>query len=145
MNVTLVQCKVHKCNEGKNLFIMEIYRFRLQKYVPNNKVNCPGCGRRRCATKYIDTLGEIIFPDEICLCDHANSCGYHYPPKEYFHDNPEVLKELMEKEKCSDTSINSVIGSSLKCVPPAVEDAGNTESRTVSYVDSSLAEDYGCI
>lgn len=79
---------------------MSNYRFTLQKYVPNNKVNCPSCGRRRCATKYIDTEGIINFPDEVCLCDHVNSCGYHYPPRAYFHDNPEIKKGLF-KDSCS--------------------------------------------
>lgn len=27
---------------------------------------------------------EIVFPDNVAKCDHENSCGYHYTPKEYF-------------------------------------------------------------
>ena len=77
---------------------MTDYRFKLQKYTPGSKITCPKCHRKRCATRYVDTLGEITFPDEVCICDRINKCGYHYPPKEYFRDNPEVLKELMGKE-----------------------------------------------
>jgi hypothetical protein len=26
------------------------------------------------------------------MCDHENSCGYHYTPKEYFKGNPDILR-----------------------------------------------------
>lgn len=67
---------------------MSEYRFHLQKYRPGSKTVCPGCGRKACFTRYIDGEGQITFPDNVGKCDHINSCGYHYTPKEYFHDNP---------------------------------------------------------
>ena len=68
--------------------IMNEYRFHLQKYKPGSKTVCPGCGRKSCFTRYIDEVGEISFPGYVGKCDHINSCGYHYSPKEYFRDNP---------------------------------------------------------
>ena len=68
--------------------IMNEYRFHLQKYKPGSKTVCPGCGRKFCFTRYIDEAGEISFPGYVGKCDHINSCGYHYSPKEYFRDNP---------------------------------------------------------
>ena len=38
------------------------------------------------------TLTNISFPANVGKCDHENSCGYHYTPKEYFKDNPVVLE-----------------------------------------------------
>ena len=67
---------------------MNEYRFHLQKYKPGSKTVCPGCGRKFCFTRYIDEAGEISFPGYVGKCDHINSCGYHYSPKEYFRDNP---------------------------------------------------------
>ena len=67
---------------------MNEYRFHLQKYKPGSKTVCPGCGRKSCFTRYIDEVGEISFPGYVGKCDHINSCGYHYSPKEYFRDNP---------------------------------------------------------
>lgn len=68
------------------------YKFILEKYKPGggNRYTCPSCGRRKCFTRYIRTNdGEYI--DESCgKCDHDSSCGYHYTPKEFFHDHPEL-------------------------------------------------------
>lgn len=115
---------------------MTDYRFTLQKYTP--------CHRKRCATRYIDTLGEITFPNEVCICDHANSCGYHYPPKEYFRDNPEVLKGLMAKEhgdmgkngKYNTMGIKTCDVSFSPNAPPV---DSVSEELPVSFVDSELA------
>ena len=73
---------------------MSEYRFHLQKYRPGSKTVCPGCSRKACFTQYIDEEGQVVFPDNVGKCDHINSCGYHYTPKEYFHDNPTVKDTL---------------------------------------------------
>ena len=80
---------------------MTEYRFHLQKYRPGSKTVCPECGRKSCFTRYIDEAGEISFPDSVGMCDHINSCGYHYTPKEYFRDNPAVKEKLNERERNS--------------------------------------------
>ena len=79
--------------------IMNGYRFHLQKYRPGSKTVCPECGRKSCFTRYIDEAGEISFPDSVGICDHINSCGYHYTPKEYFRDNPAVKERLNVQER----------------------------------------------
>lgn len=63
---------------------MSEYRFHLQKYKYGSKISCPSCGKPRCFVKYVDAEGKIVFPDNVGKCDHENSCGYHYTPKEYF-------------------------------------------------------------
>ena len=80
---------------------MTEYRFHLQKYRPGSKTACPECGRKACFTRYIDETGEISFPDSVGMCDHINSCGYRYTPKEYFRDNPAVKEKLNERERNS--------------------------------------------
>ena len=84
---------------------MNGYRFHLQKYRPGSKTVCPECGRKSCFTRYIDEAGEISFPDNVGICDHINSCGYHYTPKEYFRDNPTVKEKLNEQERNGGTPI----------------------------------------
>lgn len=69
---------------------MAEYRFHLLKYKTGNKGTCPHCGRHNCFVHYVDEKGEISFPDTVGLCDHVNSCGYHYSPKDYFSDNPQL-------------------------------------------------------
>ena len=78
---------------------MNGYRFHLQKYRPGSKTVCPECGRKACFTRYIDEAGQVLFPDNVGICDHINSCGYHYTPKEYFRDNPAVKEKLNGQEK----------------------------------------------
>ena len=84
---------------------MNGYRFHLQKYRPGSKTVCPECGRKSCFTRYIDEAGEISFPDNVGICDHINSCGYHYTPKEYFRENPAVKEKLNEQERSGSTPI----------------------------------------
>ena len=84
---------------------MNGYRFHLQKYRPGSKTACPECGRKSCFTRYIDEAGLVLFPDNVGICDHINSCGYHYTPKEYFRDNPYVKEKLNEQERSGGTPI----------------------------------------
>lgn len=67
---------------------MSEYRFHLQKYKTGSKLACPHCKKIRCFVRYVDEEGKITFPSYVGRCDHENSCGYHYTPKDYFHDNP---------------------------------------------------------
>lgn len=79
---------------------MNEYRFHLANYKLGVKVSCPHCGKPKCFTPYIDEEGIVSFPDVVGICDHVNSCGYHYPPRQYFQDHP----ELSEKESMSNLS-----------------------------------------
>lgn len=77
---------------------MGIYRFTLEKYDRNkkNRYTCPGCGRKKEFTRYIDTIGSFVFPEYVGKCNRVNNCAYHYTPSEFFRDNPEALEELSE-------------------------------------------------
>lgn len=70
-------------------------RYILERYKPGggNRYICPQCGKKKCFTRYIDLeTGEYI-ADDCGKCNHASSCGYHYPPREYFHDHPEMRRK----------------------------------------------------
>ena len=80
---------------------MNQYRFHLKKYDTsrrNNKLTCPKCGKRNCFVKYVDEEGIIIFPDYVGRCDHEDACGYHYTPKDYFHDNPDARPDAKDND-----------------------------------------------
>lgn len=70
---------------------MSEYRFHLEKYRHGSKIDCPNCGKKRCFVRYIDEQGTVRFPSTVGKCDHEQSCGYHYTPREYFRDNPETM------------------------------------------------------
>lgn len=87
---------------------MSEYRFHLQKYRPGSKKVCPKCGRKSCFTRYVDGNAQITFPNHVGKCDHINSCGYHYTPKEYFQDNPTIKETMIEQNNRSDTPSRAV-------------------------------------
>lgn len=72
----------------------------MEKYHTGSKTTCPKCERKACFTRYVDEQGEITFPSHVGKCDHENSCGYHFSPKDYFKDNPQVnISEFLAKPK----------------------------------------------
>ena len=63
--------------------------YSLQKYKGTaTRHTCPNCGDKRSFTCYVDESGMLLHPS-VGRCNHESSCGYHYTPKEYFHDHPE--------------------------------------------------------
>lgn len=124
---------------------MEDYRFKLQKYTPGSKITCPSCGGKRCTVRYIDTEGKIKFPDDVCLCDHANSCGHHYPPRQYFADHPELKDEYFKESK--DYYIPNV-GTSSVPSSHSLSDSHATQTPArlpPSFIDSAMfSPSMGC-
>ena len=97
---------------------MSDYRFHLEKYRPNSKLTCPQCKKLRCLVHYVDDQGIIKFPNYVGRCDHENSCGYHYTPKDYFHDNP----DMKPKDWDDDTPLYNKVGTTKgKEEPKSVE------------------------
>lgn len=57
------------------------------------KFTCPHCGKMKCFVRYVDTKNEFRYvADNVGKCDHQHSCGYHYKPSEYYHDNQWALE-----------------------------------------------------
>ena len=98
---------------------MSEYRFHLQKYRPGSKTTCPNCGKSRCFVRYIDEQGVISFPGNVGKCDHENSCGYHYTPKEYFKDNPDVLEMNKESNKSLLSAHYKTADKTPSCIVPS--------------------------
>ena len=108
---------------------MSEYRFHLQKYVAgkNTKHTCPQCGRKRCFVRYVDEEGKIEFPDYVGRCDHEDSCGYHYTPKDLFKDNPDMKPNSIDSN-----------GRRIKGQKPVTPITIKTESATPSYTPAEL-------
>jgi len=62
------------------------------------KFDCPGCGRKRTFTRYVDEGGKYIAPD-VGRCDRESNCGYHFTPKEHFAANPNQRPALTLRKK----------------------------------------------
>ncbi len=102
--------------------MMNEYRFHLEKYKMGNRYTCPKCERKRCFVRYIDEEGQIVFPKNVGRCDHEQSCGYNYTPKDYFHEHP----NLLEKE-------NAQISARKHIQTKVLE-------KPVSYIDNAVME-----
>ena len=64
-----------------------------RKYHP-----CPHCGAYK-FTWYIDRDTGLPLADYVGRCERINSCGYHYPPREYFRNLNLQNKKIMNNEK----------------------------------------------
>jgi len=61
------------------------------------KTTCPHCGRTRCFVRYVDTQDDFRYlNDQVGLCDHIQSCRYHYPPRDFFRDHPWISEQKSE-------------------------------------------------
>jgi hypothetical protein len=67
-----------------------MFKYSLEKYSgAKSRHTCPSCGAPREFTRYVDAYGN--YPAEkVGKCNRESKCGYHYKPKDYFQDNPEI-------------------------------------------------------
>ncbi|MDX9798932.1 MAG: DUF6371 domain-containing protein [Bacteroidales bacterium] len=95
------------------------YKYKLEKYSSKSKHTCPSCGRAKCFTRYIDTESGQYINDNVGICDHKNSCGYHLPPKEFraFNDLKDFknFRPIQKKEKTLCEIDPYYLKLSLKC------------------------------
>lgn len=82
--------------------ISDKYPFILPRYISggSNRFTCPGCGGKKSFTRYMNVdTGEYV-SDECGICNHRNSCGYHYPPRDYYRDHPNDRNGIDEEPFC---------------------------------------------
>lgn len=67
--------------------------YSLEKYSgAKSRHLCPNCGDKHSFVYYIDENGDVL-DKRVGKCNHESSCGYHYPPKQYYIDNPLEQKD----------------------------------------------------
>lgn len=99
---------------------MSEYRFHLQKYKHGSKISCPQCKCSRCLVRYVDEKGIVTFPDYVGRCDHENSCGYHFTPRDYYKENPDAMRD------------------ELSIAAPIKREPMPKETRPASYIDQRI-------
>ena len=121
--------------------------YSLQKYKGTaTRHTCPNCGDKRSFTCYVDESGMLLHPS-VGRCNHESSCGYHYTPKEYFHDHPEChtdkgfsFDRQRSERKPGQTSPKASIG----YIPPKyVERSQSVHSNFFRFISSLLDSYYG--
>ncbi len=121
--------------------------YSLQKYKGTaTRHTCPSCGDKRSFTYYVDESGTPLHPS-VGRCNHESGCGYHYTPKEFFHDHPEYRTDdglsfgrQRSERKPGQTSRQTAIG----CIPPKyVERSQSVHSNFFRFISSLLDSYYG--
>lgn len=64
--------------------------YSLKRYNGRKDI-CPSCGQRS-FTPYVDEDGNILDAN-VGRCDRESKCGYHYAPKQFFAEHPDMSKE----------------------------------------------------
>lgn len=64
------------------------YRYILPRR--GRKHTCPNCGAKKSFRRYVDRETGVELSEDCGICDHRNRCGYHYTPKQFFQDHPEM-------------------------------------------------------
>jgi uncharacterized protein DUF6371/zinc ribbon protein len=82
-------CGIALARNDALLLIMQ-HRYILEPYSGmGSRIMCPQCRHRRDTFKrYMDTQTQTYLADHVGRCDRQERCGYHYPPRQYFADNP---------------------------------------------------------
>lgn len=57
---------------------------------PASRHTCPACRKPRCFTLYLHGSTGLPIHPTVGRCNHEIHCGYHYPPRQYFADHPEL-------------------------------------------------------
>lgn len=85
-----------------------IYKYILEPSGNGRKYHpCPHCGAYK-FTYYIDRDTGKPLADHVGRCERINSCGYHYPPREYFRNLNSKNKIEMKEEQLA-KEITSVV------------------------------------
>lgn len=75
------------------------HRFILEPYKGmNTRYHCPNCKQReKTFTLYLDTETGTHLHSDVGRCNRETNCGYHYTPKQYFHDNNFQVDTILTK------------------------------------------------
>ena len=60
---------------------------------PASRHTCPACRKPRCFTLYLHGSTGLPIHPTVGRCNHEIHCGYHYPPRQYFADHPELHQQ----------------------------------------------------
>ncbi|MDD4778534.1 MAG: DUF6371 domain-containing protein [Fermentimonas sp.] len=64
----------------------------------DSRHTCPACKNERTFKYYINAETGLPINKAVGRCDREIKCGYHYTPREYYRDNPE-LNSFAKKRK----------------------------------------------
>lgn len=63
---------------------------------PSTRHTCPRCHQPHSFTLYVDESGAKL-ADNVGRCNHSSACGYHYTPKQYYTDHPDLRHARLDR------------------------------------------------
>ncbi len=98
------------------------------------RLSCPACGDKNSFTIYLNGDTQEPIHPTVGICNHVSSCGYHYPPGQYFKDHPELRKDAVQSASNRPISYSS---NPLFAPKPAVSSTEPPGVIPFSYVEKS--------
>ena len=103
---------------------------------PASRHTCPACRKPRCFTLYLHGSTGLPIHPTVGRCNHEIHCGYHYPPRQYFADHPELHQQSSsehlstkghQQASSKPSSANSHLQSSSKPASPKGHQQSSSE------------------
>ena len=121
--------------------------YSLQKYKGTaTRHTCPKCGDWHSFAYYVDE-NDMPLHTSVGRCNHESGCGYHYTPKEYFHDHPECRTAngfSFDRQKSEQKSVQKPRQAAIGYIPPKyVERSQSVHSNFFRFISSLLDSYYG--
>jgi len=94
-----------------------MHRYTLEPYTGRDSRHaCPQCNRRGKFKHYIDTTTGQPLAAHVGRCDRVDSCGYHYPPRDYFAKNGPrtLLRQAQDDTRRFDTLPMKLVDATTK-------------------------------
>ena len=79
---------------------MSNHRFTLENYRSRGQTrfDCPRCNAGKSFARYIDTETGKHLGEFVGKCNRESNCSYHYSPKQFFADHPEIKTQMFPRE-----------------------------------------------
>jgi len=93
-----------------------MYRYILEPYTGRGSRHpCPSCNRPGRYKRYIDTATKQPLADHVGKCDRAESCGYHFTPRDYYAQRPPtILRQAQDDSPRFDTLPRKLVDDTAK-------------------------------
>lgn len=123
-------------------------RYELEKYKGmRSRYECPNCHRKGVFVRYVDTETGGYLSSDVGRCNREDKCGYHYTPKQYFHDRPGQKPEFLEaikngkvtaRSKVKNNEVTTMSNEKDPKVTPRCETESRIDHIPGGYVSRSL-------
>ena len=102
----------------------------------STRFKCPSCGRNQSFTLYLDGNTHEPIHRTVGKCNRESKCGYHYTPKQYFMENPNLSPSL--RGGWVGSHYSNTTNTDIRSAPSPLERAG-VRSIPFSYVEKSAS------